>query len=116
MKIEGTMGLIRAELGFSYSKKPMPLLKWAGGKKQMLDILLREAPNKYKKYIEPFVGGGALFFALQNPDSLISDSNEELINLYKTVATNVEDVISLLKNMEKQSEFFIEPVSKMLQN
>ena len=88
------------------SKKPTPLLKWAGGKKQMLEILLKEAPYNYNKYIEPFIGGGALFFALQNVNSVISDSNEELINLYKTIATKVEDIICLLRDMQNTSEYF----------
>lgn len=100
------MGLIEKDLECIYSKKPTPLLKWAGGKKQMLDILLKEAPKRYNNYIEPFVGGGALFFALNNTNSIISDSNEELINLYTMVASNVDDVISLLQKMQNTSDFF----------
>lgn len=87
-------------------KKATPLLKWAGGKKQMLNILLNEAPHNYNNYIEPFIGGGALFFALHNANSIISDSNEELINLYKTVVSNVEEIINLLKSMQNTAEFY----------
>lgn len=94
------------EIKNTYLKKPTPLLKWAGGKKQMLDILLKEAPKSYNKYIEPFVGGGALFFALENTNSIISDSNDELINLYKTVASDVEGVINMLNTMQNTEDFY----------
>ena len=47
-----------------------PILKWAGGKTQMLNDLLPKVPSSYGRYIEPFFGGGALFFALQ-PESAI---------------------------------------------
>ena len=106
------MGQINIEMEKTYSRKPTPLLKWAGGKKQMLDILIKESPQKYNKYIEPFIGGGALFFALQNANSIISDSNEELINLYKTVATNVEDIIGMLREMKNTSEYYYNVRSK----
>lgn len=75
-----------------------PILKWAGGKTQMLGDLLPKVPSSYGRYIEPFFGGGAMFFALQPEQAIISDSNPELINLYRQVADNVDDVISHLKN------------------
>lgn len=52
-----------------------PILKWAGGKTQMLGDLLPKAPSSYGKYIEPFFGGGAMFFALQPERAVIADSN-----------------------------------------
>ena len=73
-----------------------PILKWAGGKSQMLKDLLPRIPNQYDKYIEPFFGGGALFFALQPEKAVIADSNPEIINMYQQVADNVEEVIRLL--------------------
>ena len=54
---------------------PRPILKWAGGKQQIIDLLLARTPSKYGKYIEPFFGGGALFFAFQTDKAVISDSN-----------------------------------------
>ena len=62
-----------------------PILKWAGGKTQMLNDLLPKVPSSYGRYIEPFFGGGALFFALQPENAIISDSNPELINMYRQV-------------------------------
>ena len=64
-----------------------PVLKWAGGKTQLIPQLVPIVPNSYGKYIEPFIGGGALFFKLSPKAAVISDSNEELVNLYKFVKT-----------------------------
>ena len=83
-----------------------PILKWAGGKTQILNDLLPKVPSSYGRYIEPFLGGGALFFALQPENAIIADSNPELINMYRQVANNVEDVISYLKKYENTSEMF----------
>jgi DNA adenine methylase len=88
--------------------KPKPILKWAGGKQQMLDVLLPQVPKQYNRYIEPFFGGGALFFALTPKDAIIADSNPELINLYRVVAGNVEELISILKEMKNDESFYYE--------
>ena len=83
-----------------------PILKWAGGKTQMLNALLPKVPTSYCRYIEPFVGGGAMFFALRPEEAIIADSNPELINMYREVAEHVEDVIRYLKQYENTSEMF----------
>lgn len=83
-----------------------PVLKWAGGKTQLLDELLLRVPKKYGKYIEPFFGGGALFFALKPKNAIISDSNPELINMYRQIANNVEEVIDKLKQYHNTKEEF----------
>jgi len=99
------MNTIQLEL-YNESLQPKPILKWAGGKQQMLDILLSNAPKQFNKYIEPFIGGGALFFALQPDQAVIADSNPELINLYTVVANNVDELIALLKEMKNSEEDF----------
>ena len=86
--------------------KCKPILKWAGGKTQMLDSILPRFPNYYGKYIEPFFGGGAVFFALQPDNAVIADSNPELINLYSTVANNVDAVIDELRKFTNTEEMF----------
>lgn len=83
-----------------------PILKWAGGKTQLLDELLAVTPDKYNKYIEPFFGGGALFFALQPQNAVIADSNPEIVNVYLQVANAVEEVISQLMKYKNSSEMF----------
>ena len=88
----------------SYLAKTMkPILKWAGGKTQMLKDIVPQVPEYSGKYIEPFFGGGALFFALQPEKAVIADSNPELINMYVQVANNVEGVIGYL-NTYKNTE------------
>lgn len=84
-----------------------PLLKWAGGKTQLLDELMSMMPKKYGRYIEPFCGGGALFFAVRPHGGLISDSNPEIVNLYRTVASDVEAIIAqLLCRKNTEEEFY----------
>ena len=83
-----------------------PLLKWAGGKTQLLNDILPKVPTSYGKYIEPFLGGGALFFSVKPKESIISDSNPELINMYKQVAGNVEEVIACLENYANTEDMF----------
>ena len=83
-----------------------PILKWAGGKTQMLGELIPKVPASYGRYIEPFLGGGAMFFALQPENAVVADSNPELINMYRQVASHVEDVIKYLRSYENTSEMF----------
>lgn len=85
-----------------------PILKWAGGKSQMLDELLPKVPKKYGHFIEPFFGGGAMFFALRPEDAIIADSNPELINLYCTVASDVDGVIACLRKHKNDEAWFYE--------
>lgn len=74
-------------------QKLTPILKWAGGKTQLLPILTAKMPPKYNKYYEPFVGGGALFLELQPKQAVINDTNEQLINLYRQIKTDAWSVI-----------------------
>lgn len=91
-----------------YNIQAKPILKWAGGKTQMLKDLLPKVPASYGRYIEPFIGGGAMFFALNPNDAIIADSNPELINMYTQVADNVDKVIEYLKQYENTQEMFYE--------
>lgn len=86
--------------------KVKPILKWAGGKTQMLEMLHENMPKQYNKYIEPFIGGGALYFSEQPTEAVISDSNEELINLYQTVANEVDALIDELKKYYYDKELY----------
>lgn len=83
-----------------------PILKWAGGKGQLLDILMPKIPKKYGRYIEPFFGGGALFFALSPADAILADRNPELVNLYRVVAADVDGLIAKLRGFRNSEEFF----------
>lgn len=83
-----------------------PVLKWAGGKTQMLNSIVPKVPEKYGTYIEPFMGGGALFFALDPKQAIIADSNPELMNMYREVASHVDDVIGYLHQYKNTKEDF----------
>lgn len=78
---------------------PRPFLKWAGGKSKLIPqirIYLPE-PHTCKKYYEPFLGGGAVFFYLQPCAAILTDVNSELIATYNCVKDNLEDLIAQLK-------------------
>jgi DNA adenine methylase len=84
-----------------------PIMKWAGGKTQLIPDLEKYIPKSFSRYIEPFVGGGALFFHLQPRYAVIGDSNPELINLYRTVAEDPEAVhLSLLQLPIGESSYY----------
>ena len=95
---------MKLESKLSILTSPRPILKWAGGKQQILPILLNKTPKKFNKYIEPFFGGGALFFALQSDNAVISESNPELINLYYIITKNVDRVIQKLNEFKISKE------------
>lgn len=65
--------------------KGKPFVKWAGGKRQILDKLIKYVPEDFNTYYEPFVGGGALFFELSPKNAVINDSNKELINVFRCI-------------------------------
>lgn len=85
-----------------------PIVKWVGGKRQLMFELIKNMPKSYNRYFEPFIGGGALFFELQPEQAYISDMNEELINLYSVVRDNVYELIEDLSKHEVSKEYFLE--------
>lgn len=83
---------------------PGPFLKWAGGKSKLIKLYEPFLPHNFQAYYEPFVGGGALFFYLYNTKTLagayLNDSNKELINLYKCLRDNPEELLEELATYE----------------
>ena len=65
--------------------KGKPFVKWAGGKRQIIDKLMMYAPYEYDTYYEPFVGGGALLFELSPKKAVINDYNDELMNVFRCI-------------------------------
>ena len=83
--------------------QPSPFLKWAGGKKALIPRISEIVDDiGFGRYFEPFVGGGAVFFALRPEKAVLSDSNEELINAYRQVQAHVESIIEALANYQHQ--------------
>lgn len=91
-------------------KNPLvsPVLKWAGGKRQLLPDILKYIPKKYSTYYEPFLGGGAVLFSLQPRKAVVNDINEELINVYLVIKNNVEELIEDLKKHKNEAKYFYE--------
>lgn len=85
-----------------------PFVKWAGGKSQLLKQFrtLGLLPEGYAQYVEPFVGGGAVFFHVQPSCAIISDLNEELINTYAVIRDQLTDLITELSSHEFTEEYF----------
>ena len=81
-----------------------PVLKWAGGKRQLLNDLIKYMPDNFDKYYEPFIGGGSFLIKLYSMDKIntavISDLNTDLYNLYITIKTNPYALINELKDLE----------------
>lgn len=84
----------------------MPVVKWVGGKRQLLTEIDKYIPSHFSTYYEPFLGGGAVFFYLQPKKAIVNDINEELINLYKVIKDNVEELIEDLKKHKNESDYF----------
>ncbi len=92
----------------AHASDARPFLKWAGGKRQLLDALLEQARSAvpFGRYHEPFVGGGALFFELSRRGMLkkhayLSDNNRNLIDAYLGVRNSVEELIELLSEHKR---------------
>jgi DNA adenine methylase len=94
--------------------KNQPFLKWAGGKTQLLPELEKYIPKSYGKYIEPFLGGGALFFKLTKKPAILSDLNEELVNCYTVVRDNVDSLVKVLQQYPNDEDFYYEIRKKNL--
>lgn len=76
-----------------------PLLKWPGGKREVLQYLLPMIPREYGRYYEPFLGGGALFFATGPARATLGDTNYDLVNCYEQVRDHPDRVIKHLRQM-----------------
>ncbi len=98
-------------------KSPLPFLKWAGGKRKLTPILIGAFPStfepKVNRFFEPFLGGGALTFALGNPNAVpfvpgknlyLNDLNPDLINTYKIIRDDVDSLIKELVKFEKLND------------
>lgn len=77
-----------------------PFVKWVGGKKQLLPRLKEYMPSEYNRYYEPFIGGGALLFGVQPEHAVINDVNAQLLNVYRQLKANADDVIREIQSMD----------------
>jgi DNA adenine methylase len=87
--------------------KASPLLKWPGGKRGLLQHILPLVPRSFGKYYEPFLGGAALFFALQPIEAELSDTNADLINCYVQVRDHPYELLTKLGRIKNsESDYY----------
>lgn len=83
-----------------------PVVKWVGGKRQLIDDLTPLFPKKITAYCEPFVGGGAVLFSLQPKIAYVNDINAELINIYEVIRDDVDALIAALSEHKNEEKYF----------
>ena len=90
------------------NKLVSPVLKWVGGKRQLLPSIKPMLPKRITSYCEPFVGGGAVLFELQPKKAIINDINSDLILVYTVIRDNVEALIKSLETYPNEESFYYE--------
>ena len=83
-----------------------PFLKWAGGKRQLISEIYPRIPLIEGRYIEPFMGAAAIFFRISPHNSWLNDINEELVNCFRTVRDEVDQLIKVLSGYRYEREFY----------
>lgn len=89
-----------------------PIIKWAGGKTQLLPELVPRLPKSYHAYYEPFFGGGSLFFHIAPARAVINDSNLQLINMYQWIRQAPDTIIKNLSAWQKTYNSYVSNVAK----
>ena len=89
-----------------YNKLVAPVVKWVGGKRQLLPKLEKYIPKAFTTYYEPFLGGGAVLFNIQPQKAIVNDINEELIRLYTVIRDNADELIEDLKKHKNESDYY----------
>lgn len=86
--------------------KPQPIIKWVGGKRQLLEQFQPFFPKQFNRYFEPFVGGAAVFFSLDLEEAILMDTNAELVNLYNVIKEHVEPLIENLRHHKNEESYY----------
>jgi DNA adenine methylase len=87
-------------------KQAKPFLKWAGGKNWFMPLIKKYLPQSYKRYLEPFLGGASIFFTQKDKQAILSDINHNLIEVYKAIKESPEKVVSKLKSMPYEKNYY----------
>lgn len=88
------------------NKLVAPVVKWVGGKRQLLDDLTPLFPKRITSYCEPFLGGGAVLFKLQPGTACVNDINTELIQMYEVIRDQVDELITDLSGHPNEETHF----------
>jgi DNA adenine methylase len=90
----------------SDSTKALPLYRWVGGKRKILNKILPHIPKKFETYFEPFFGGGALFFALSPQRAIIGDANPEVVNFLTVLRDRPFHLLRALSRMTNSADAY----------
>ena len=94
-----------------------PLIKWSGGKSDEIKMFEKYIPKKYNTYIEPFVGGGSVYFYLNPLKAVISDVHTELIDLYKSIGQGKnQEIYDFMKNTPNDEDTYYKVRDTMIIN
>lgn len=88
------------------NKLVAPVVKWVGGKRQLLDEIVPRLPKHITTYCEPFLGGGAVLFSLQPKNAIVNDLNADLMLVYEVIRDDVELLIASLDRHQNTAEYF----------
>ena len=83
-----------------FKRSMTPILKWAGGKTQLLEHIIQNMPTEYNNYYEPFLGGASVLFAISPERAFVNDLNKQLVNLYTQLKFSVDSVITMVNELD----------------
>jgi DNA adenine methylase len=98
------MDALRVRAKATLSTTPRPFVRWAGSKQRLLNQIIEHLPETLGRYVDPFLGGGALYFCLQPANAILADSCEPLVNAYRAVRDNVAAVKRLASDLDPLDE------------
>jgi site-specific DNA-adenine methylase len=81
-----------------------PILKWTGGKSSEIPIIEKYMPKSFDRYIEPFLGGGALYFHLEHENCIVNDFNRELMSFYTILKIDFYSLYDILKTIDDERD------------
>ena len=110
--IKGIIGLKKLDIIDVISNNKIslnPIVKWSGGKSDEIKKFIKYIPKTYDTYLEPFIGGGAVYFHINPLKSVISDVHTELIDLYQSIKNgNSSDIYDFMKSHPNEEEIYYE--------
>lgn len=83
-----------------FDKKMSPILKWAGGKSQILEYIADSMPADFNNYYEPFIGGASVLLGISPAQAYVNDINEQLVNLYMQLKLAADSVITKVNELD----------------
>lgn len=88
------------------NKLVAPIVKWVGGKRQLIDVITPLLPKRMPSYCEPFLGGGALLFSIQPSKAIVNDLNKDLMLVYEVIRDDVNALVESLQTHENTAEHY----------